>query len=734
MTISIWRYSHLALAVSSFVFIVLASLTGVILAFEPISNQVQPYRVKDFDEVSLAETIQHLKANYIEILNVDVDANGFVSAVVITESGDAETFYIDPRTGHKIGDIIEKAPLFQWTTNFHRSLFLKSTGRIFIGVTSFLLFLIAVSGTVLIVKRQRSFKRFFSKIVNENFSQYYHVVLGRLSLIPIVVITLTGVYLSLYRFDLLPKETLTHNVDFDAISETPKRELHNQPIFRDTKLSDVRSVEFPFSEFVEDCYTLQLQDREVLVNQYTGEILSESKYPFIALASRLSINLHTGQGSIIWALILAVACLNILFFVYSGFVMTFKRRKGKLKNKFKKDNAKFVILIGSENGSTLQYANMLHAQLLKLGESSFIAELNAFSTYKQCEHLVVITATYGQGEAPENANKFNSIFKTISSDHAYSFSVVGFGSLAYKDFCKYAFDVDTLLQSDPNAVQLLAPFTIHNKSFEAYTQWINLWSKKVGLQIKLDGDDVLQEKKRKRTFIVLEKTVASDNPDDTFTMVLKSKFGAPRFKSGDLLAIQPEAKSAERLYSVGKVNQTVFLSVKRQELGLCSNFLNNLKPNDVIKARLIKNKEFRISKRTKHVLMIANGTGIAPFVGMIHQSATNQNMQLYWGGRQPVSFDIYKPFIENSLNTGKLKKLEIAYSQNESTKVYVQHVLERDAEQVALVLKQKGVILICGSIAMQKDVLKVLETICDRYLEYPLSVYKSNGQLKLDCY
>ncbi|MCB0434087.1 MAG: hypothetical protein KDD18_14235, partial [Mangrovimonas sp.] len=44
ITISIWRYSHLALAVSSFVFIILASLTGIILAFQPISEQIKPYK------------------------------------------------------------------------------------------------------------------------------------------------------------------------------------------------------------------------------------------------------------------------------------------------------------------------------------------------------------------------------------------------------------------------------------------------------------------------------------------------------------------------------------------------------------------------------------------------------------------------------------------------------------------------------------------------------------------
>jgi sulfite reductase (NADPH) flavoprotein alpha-component len=39
MTISIWRYSHLALAISAALFILIASITGIILAFEPISEK-----------------------------------------------------------------------------------------------------------------------------------------------------------------------------------------------------------------------------------------------------------------------------------------------------------------------------------------------------------------------------------------------------------------------------------------------------------------------------------------------------------------------------------------------------------------------------------------------------------------------------------------------------------------------------------------------------------------------
>src|SRR5690606_41360301 len=87
MTISIWRYSHLALAVSSFVFIVLASVTGILLAFQPISEQLEPYHVADLDNITLAETLTVFQETYPEIIDIKVDGNDFVVASVFTEEG-----------------------------------------------------------------------------------------------------------------------------------------------------------------------------------------------------------------------------------------------------------------------------------------------------------------------------------------------------------------------------------------------------------------------------------------------------------------------------------------------------------------------------------------------------------------------------------------------------------------------------------------------------------------------
>ncbi len=411
MTISIWRYSHLALAVSSFLFILLASLTGIILAFDPVAQKTLSYRVQDFNNITLAESLPTIRKEYPEITDFSVDNNQFVILNGTNSEGENISVYIDPRTGRSLGAPKAQSSFFEWVTAFHRSLFLKETGRFLIGFTSFLLLLIALSGTVLVIQRQRGVKRFFAKIVRENFAQYYHVVLGRLSLIPIIIIALTGTYLSLARFEVFKTQQINHKIDFNKINSEDKVPSAEFAVFKNTLLADVQSIEFPFSDDPEDYYTLKLKNRELLVNQLNGDILSEVRYSRSAMFTELSLDLHTGRTNSIWALILAIATINILFFIYSGFAIMLKRRANRVKNRYKSDECRFIILVGSENGNTFLFAKSVFQQLLNAGEKCFIGEMNNFDSYARAEHLIIMTATYGLGDAPTNAAKFINWFR-----------------------------------------------------------------------------------------------------------------------------------------------------------------------------------------------------------------------------------------------------------------------------------------------------------------------------------
>ncbi|RZA03756.1 MAG: FAD-binding oxidoreductase [Sphingobacteriaceae bacterium] len=731
MTISVWRYSHLALAVSSFILLILASITGIILAFEPVSNKIQPYKADNFEQVTLAQSLPVLRKTYPGISELSVDANQFVQVKGSDADGEKLLAYVDPQTGKILGTPTDQSEFFKWVTALHRSLFIHETGRFFIGLTAFLLLLITISGTMLIIQRQRGVKRFFTKIARDNFYQFYHVVLGRWSLIPIFIIALSGTYLSLARFNLIDTTKASPKIDFDAIKSTPERKPTDFDVFKTIKLSEVESVEFPFSEDVEDYYVLKLKTRELAVNQVTGDILVEVKYPTSVSLTNLSLNLHTGRTSIIWAIILAIASANILFFIYSGFAITIKRRANRSKNKYTAAESKFIILVGSENGNTFKFAQAVHQQLLKAGEKSFVTELNNYTTFPKAEHLLVLTATYGLGDAPTNATKFATLLEKYPQIQPVKYSVLGFGSHAYADYCQFAFEVNNLLAHQQWATPLIDVHTVNDRSPDEFSLWAEAWSQQAGIPLT-----VLPELNSGSSGNFKELIVSSITPamreDGTFIISLKSKRKL-KITSGDLLAIYPANDHRERLYSIGVIDDEIRLSVRLHEGGLGSNFLYNLSVGQTIKAKLVNNPHFHFPKNVSEVVMISNGTGIAPFLGMIDQNQGKIPCYLYCGFRERSSYEKYETFLDSSQTQGKVQYIQLALSR-EGNKQYVYDLVNRDGSWLAQLLGRGGVIMICGSLAMQKDVMEALENICQTENATSVSFYQSRNQIRTDCY
>lgn len=731
MTISVWRYSHLALAVSSSLLLILAAVTGIILSFEPISQKLHPFRTDNFNRITLAESLPVIRKKYPGITKLSVDANQFVQLNGSDSQGKKLLVYADVRNGKILGIPSKQSEFFQWVTGLHRSLFLHEIGRFFIGLTSFLLLLITISGTILIIQRQRGAKRFFTRIVKDNWAQYYHVVLGRWSIVPIVIISLTGTYLSLNKFGFFAGKKSIPKIDFDAIKSSPVKSPADFAIFKQTKLTEVQTVEFPFSEDAEDYYTLKLKDREVAVNQITGDILSEVNYPKTQLISNLSLNLHTGRTSALWAIVLAAASANILFFIYSGFAITLKRMKNRVTNKYLVKEAQIIILVGSENGSTFSFAQAIHQQLLQQGKKSFIAELNNYTIFLQAEHLIVMTATYGLGDAPTNASKFVLLLQQNSQQQRVQYSVLGFGSKSYPDFCKFSFEVNQLLSKQEWAAPLIDIHTVNDKSPEDFELWIEAWSQQSGIEITSSPKIYLRQAKKLETLTVTEKLI-NQQSKDTFIIRFQSHKKS-NVTSGDLLAVYPASDHRERLYSIGLINNEIQLSVRLHPDGLGSGYLHQLQSGENIRARLVNNEHFHFSKKAPEVIMISNGTGIAPFLGMISQNIQKVNCHLYCGFRENASFGMYKSFLEENMASQKLSKLQVAFSR-ENEKQYVSDLLMRDADSVAQSLQKGGVIMLCGSLSMQKDVLALLENICPNRTGKSVSFYQSHGQILMDCY
>ena len=89
----------------------------------------------------------------------------------------------------------------------------------------------------------------------------------------------------------------------------------------------------------------------------------------------------------------------------------------------------------------------------------------------------------------------------------------------------------------------------------------------------------------------------------------------------------------------------------------------------------------------------------------------------------------YCRFFESQQQKGKIKNFQLIFSR-EASGGYVTDLLKRDAALLTEVLTSDGVVMICGSLDMYKDVSTFLSQLTPFSADY----YKANQQLLVDCY
>ncbi|MCM5529636.1 PepSY domain-containing protein [Parasegetibacter sp. NRK P23] len=728
MIISVWRYSHLALAVSSFLLLLLASVTGIVLAFDPLTDKAATHRVQDPSTVRLSEAVPLLKEKYGDVHELRMEKGALVLHWT-DEAGNGEKSYVDARNGKELGAVEEQSSFFQWVTALHRSLFLHETGRLLMGITCFLLMLIVISGIILVVQRQKGILRFFARVGHESGAQYFHVVFGRIALFPILLIAFTGAYLSATGFGWIRAETPSVEVDFAAIKAEPELDWNSFTVFKNHSLADLQTLEFPFSEDVEDYFTVKFHDSTIAINQVTGELLAKAEHSSAAKLNAWSLDWHTGRSGAVWAIILAISCGYILFFIGSGFLITFRRRANKKKNKFRADECTTVILVGSENGSTLRCAVSVSKQLSAKGEKVWLTDMNNYKVFPAMQQLIVFTSTHGLGDPPSNAGKFLSRLPKMPQPQHVNFTVLAFGSRSYDDFCRFGLEVDAALRKQEWAQPIMDVHTVNDRSPEDYATWCKLYTAVSGQFIEPDAKLFPAHHLHLPSFTVVQKSDATE-PDYAFEITLLPK-KKMKVRSGDLLAIYPANDHRERLYSIGMLGDAIHLSLKLHPEGLGSTFLHQLQVEDTLKARIVENRHFHFPGGKNPVIMISNGTGIAPFLGMIGENKKGRIVHLYTGFRYRYSLDRYRELLSGYEAGGRLSGLHEAYSR-EASRMYVTDILARDTEEITELLRAGAVVMLCGSLAMQKDVCALLSNICR---EKGLGdILLEKGRLLTDCY
>lgn len=718
MTKKIWQYSHLSIALIVSIYIMIASVTGAILGINEVLNPSAE------SGQNVAAVVQKIQQHYAEVVALKKDDYGNLEAQAFDEDYNEIKGVVNLETGIIGSQKIEKPQWIEFTTVLHRSLFLDSTGRYLVGILSILFFITLVTGLLLMVKVIPVKHHLWTKWRYQNWATTYHHSVGRLALIPLMILAITASVLFLHRFEYLsvtPASVQTFKFSKDAKTIT----VSEFPFLKQLSVKDLKSMDFPFDE--SENYKIETTEGIYELNFSTGAIASQQLVGNTEQIKLWSYRLHTGQGSISWAILITLASLSIPGFVLSGLVILKKRQKPTIAHKFSSfEEAETIILYASEGGSTAQQALNYAIGLQQMGEKVYFATMNEWQQFPKMKRLVLLAATYGNGEAPDNGSQFLKKVSDTEIANDVKMAILGLGSKAYPRFNAFAQEIFQTIENKGLGANVVAFSKINDREEEDIRHWEHQVNDAFAWNLYYQAR---VEKLESKEIEILEKSDIS-NENQYFT--LKLSLPDVQVNSGDLLRIIPNTDEY-RYYSISVLENSIHLLVKYYPGGRCSEFLKTLKKGDKIVGAVERHTDFHWNK--KPVIFISNGTGIAPFLGMMAQNVKGVPMWLYAGFRyQEERTDALHRWVK-ALEA----KNQVSIKAWNYTKVEhgcrVTKSIATDAEHLLKHLQKGNSIYLCGALSLKEDVNAILEAELHRTnAKETLAFYYQNHQIKTDCY
>ncbi|MBL4804055.1 MAG: flavodoxin domain-containing protein [Alphaproteobacteria bacterium] len=418
------------------------------------------------------------------------------------------------------------------------------------------------------------------------------------------------------------------------------------------------------------------------------------------------------------------------------------------------DKPKVNIYYATETGNS----KGLSLQVMKgLKGAGFKAKNNAVNRLKvedipKDEFAVFLISTHGEGDPPETAIKFFDAIKAADDNalEGLQFAMLGLGDKTYEIFCGAATQLQEQLERlGGKAFQEIALFDVDYASHTP--KWID---ETVAELNKIVGDTApaaaapmgfdmtpTVEVRTGKGYTRLEPVKGvvrdivnlndHDSKKQTYHIEIEYEDDII-YSCGDAAGIilprgdeVEERELTPRLYSIasspsyheGEIHLTVALATYTEEdgsigYGIASKYLAELKEGDEIEFYISQNQIFNLPANDQDAIMIGPGTGIAPFRSFVYERSELGHDGRNWVifGDQHAHCDfLYQTEWQEHLATETIHKLDLAFSRDQDEKVYVQHRLQQNAEELMAWVDGGAAIYVCGNKdPMSKDVDKAL--------------------------
>lgn len=714
------RTLHSIPALIASLLLVLVALTGSVLSVFPAFERAGAGGASGIDVATLAGRVS---ARLPSVETLVRQPSGTIVAYHLVGS-EQRASVIDPAEGEVIAAYRPSATQ-RWLKNLHRKLLLDDPGRAATGVGAAFMLFIVLSGLTLFARRMGGWKLLLGRVRGSTL-QRLHNESARPALAGLVLSAATGLVMSLASFGLIPEGGDADPVLDLRPSGAARMALAQMPALRSVDVSRLAQLKLANPDDPSDVIELETADGAGVVDPATGTWLA---YRALDGWQRLHATvrmLHTGEGLWWLGLVLGASSLAVPLLAATGFLLWLRRRRSqpRLANNAPRRDADTLLLVGSETHTTWGFAAALHAALMRAGLRVHTAPMNDIELPPDSvRRLLVLTATYGDGEAPEGARQFLPRLARLPAGPGVAFAVLGFGDRQFPHFCGYARQVHDALAA--RGLEALGETgTVDRQSEPEFRQWCKWLGETLGVTLDIRYEPLLP---RTTALELVSRTDYGADPQ-ALTAVLRfaprapargrrSWLGLPRlpkFETGDLLGVLPPGGASPRYYSLVSAasDGVAEICVRRQPGGICSGYLTDLSPGTAIRAFVRPHESFRPAAGAAPLILIGAGTGIGPLIGFIRHNSARRPMHLYFGARSADDGFLYRDELDGLVDDCRLRTLTTAFSRS-ADRAYVQDRLLADARRLRASIAQGAQVMVCGGRQMAEGVAHAWDRILD---------------------
>lgn len=454
-----------------------------------------------------------------------------------------------------------------------------------------------------------------------------------------------------------------------------------------------------------------------------------------------------------------------------------------------------LIAYASQGGQAREVAELSAAQLGDAGISVDIRPFNNLdlSSLSIRRRVLFVLSTYGEGEAPDNAARFEQRLLQDAPDlSTLEFALLALGDQQYSHYCGFGRRIDARLR-ELGALPLFDRLEADRADPGTLRHWQHQLAHISGNSDFTDWQPVPYQPWRLQSRTLLNP---GSQGAPVFLLTLCPAGELPQWHAGDIAEIGPrhaqtdverwlsqldldpthpiedghtlaEALTDRRLpeepaelhgcdvgkllalprlshreYSIASIPAEGHVQLLVREarhpdgrLGLGSGWLCQHAPlGSLIDLRIRPNPSFHSTDPQRPMILIGNGTGIAGLRAHLRERepATSTRNWLLFGERSATHDRLLRDELDDWLRTGHLERLDLAFSREQKEKVYVQHLLREAAQDLRRWVADGAAIYVCGSlVGMGQGVQQILAGVLG---EAQLQELADQGRYRRDLY